>query len=73
MLVIMNKVDKVDKQRIEEVTKLVREKGFEVAAKISALKGWGVDLLLKLILEELGRRGFINKTLLLGQGEEVSS
>jgi len=59
LLVVMNKVDKVDEGRLKSVEELVEEAGFQVKYRISALKGWGLGELVRGVVEELRRRGLL--------------
>ncbi len=53
LLVVLNKIDKVDKNRVSECRKMLESAGFRVDAEISALLGEGLDKLIKLIIERI--------------------
>jgi len=54
LVVVFNKVDKVDEKRLEECREAVKALGMEVSAEISALYGYGIDRLIELISKKLG-------------------
>ncbi len=53
LLVVFNKIDKVDKSRIGECRKMLEDAGFRVDAEISALLGEGLDKLVRLVIERI--------------------
>lgn len=53
LLVVFNKIDKVDRNRIEECRKIIENAGFRVDVEISALLGEGIDKLVKLVIERI--------------------
>ena len=54
LVVVFNKVDKVDRSRLEECRSIVEKLGLRVEAEISALYGIGVDELVDRIAKKLG-------------------
>ncbi len=52
-LIVFNKVDKVDRSRLEECRKIVEGMGMSVDAEISALYGIGIDNMLRKVAEKL--------------------
>ncbi len=59
ILVVFNKIDKVDSERLDYCRKLVNNHGYNVDVEMSALHGLGID---KLIIEALKRYDFLYKT-----------
>jgi len=59
ILVVFNKIDKVDGKRLDYCRKLLNSYGYDVDLEISALQGIGID---KLIIEALKRYDLLYKT-----------
>ena len=53
LLIVLNKIDKADKNRINECRKMLEDAGFRIDAEISALLGEGLERLIKLVIERI--------------------
>jgi len=53
LVVVFNKIDRVDESRKAECRKIVESIGFSVDLEISALLGYGIDKMLQLVIEKI--------------------
>ena len=53
LIVVFNKIDRVDDSRKAECRKIVESMGFSVDLEISALLGYGIDRVLQLVIEKM--------------------